>query len=113
VAGTGNSWQNGSFIVSSFVTPSANVQVRFSTMDPGSSVTEAGIDNFQVETFECDLPGDLNHDAHINLADHALWTECMTGPGGGVPADCAGADLQLDDDVDLADFAEFLEQFTG
>ncbi|HEY3246493.1 MAG TPA: FG-GAP-like repeat-containing protein [Phycisphaerae bacterium] len=113
VAGTGSAWQSASFLVSNFTTPTANVRVRFSTSDASASVTEAGIDNFQVEKFVCNLPGDLNHDAHIDLTDHALFTGCLTGPGGGVPADCAGADLQADNDVDLGDFAQFESGFTG
>lgn len=51
---TNSAWATGSFLVGDFVTPTANVQVRFSVTDsPNDSVTEAGIDNFQVEALSC------------------------------------------------------------
>lgn len=51
------------------------------------------------------LPGDADADNTVDLTDYAHFQACMTGPGGGVPADCACADAQDDGDVDLADFA--------
>ncbi len=49
-------WEVVSFRVSDYVSPSANVQVRFRVADAGSSVTEAGIDNFSVTKLLCPIP---------------------------------------------------------
>ena len=47
--GTGSAWEPASFRVGEFVTPTAQVRVRFSVADtPNNSVTEAGIDNFRI-----------------------------------------------------------------
>ncbi len=52
--GTNSAWQTAYFRVSDYVEPTSAVRVRFSTSDsPNDSVTEAGIDNFQVEIFDC------------------------------------------------------------
>jgi cytochrome c551/c552 len=56
VSGTDSSWTTGSFLVGDHVTPTNQVRVRFSVSDtPNNSVTEAGIDNFQVEELSCFL----------------------------------------------------------
>jgi hypothetical protein len=96
------------------VTPTATVRIRFTTADPGNnSTTEAAIDNFRIEEIFCDVPGDLDVNGLVNLADHALWTDCMNGPDVAYPIGCAAADLQVDNDVDLADFADFGNAFGG
>ncbi len=52
--GGGGGWNTDSFTVSDFVTPTANVRVRFSVADqPNDSVTEAAIDAFRAVTTEC------------------------------------------------------------
>jgi hypothetical protein len=63
--------------------------------------------------------GDLNWDGVVNNADFNVFADCIAGPDvTSPPAGCdAGAfsraDLDTDDDVDLADFADFQEAFTG
>ncbi len=58
VAGTNSTWESASFLVGDFVPPTAQVRVRFSVSDnPNNSVTEAGIDNFQVEALDCTICG--------------------------------------------------------
>lgn len=50
-----NSWQRVSFVVGNYVTPSAQVRVRFQATDnPNNSITEAAIDNFVVKKFNCE-----------------------------------------------------------
>lgn len=44
-----NSWQQDSFVVSNFITPTANMQVRFIAADyPQGHVVEGGVDGFEV-----------------------------------------------------------------
>ncbi len=52
-------------------------------------------------------PGDCDTNGSIDLNDHAAVVDCMTGPGGGVPANCDCADLDEDNDVDLEDWSDF------
>jgi hypothetical protein len=47
-------WNEESFLVSDFVTPTATVQVRFAASDEGAgSVVEAAVDAFRVDSFAC------------------------------------------------------------
>ena len=61
---------------------------------------------------EFDATGDNN----IDLTDYALFTDCLTGPGGGPysPDDaCSVSDIDQDGDVDLFDAANLMIAFTG
>ena len=50
-----NQWTLNQFRVGDFVSPSATVQVRFRVSDnPNNSITEAAIDVFRAEVFNCD-----------------------------------------------------------
>jgi hypothetical protein len=50
-----NSWRRMSFIVGNYVTPTAQVRVRFQAIDnPNNSITEAAIDNFMVKKLNCE-----------------------------------------------------------
>ncbi len=59
-----------------------------------------------------EISGDLNGDSAVNVADFAVFADCLTGPGAADPPGCAYADLDGDFDVDLADFAA-LQQAVG
>lgn len=49
-----NAWIQRKFVVSAFVTPTANVKVRFSTADqPNNSITEAAVDYIVVRKVNC------------------------------------------------------------
>ena len=72
--GTGSSWEGYSFNVSDVISPSANMQLRFSVSDsPNNSITEAGVDALTIEQFNCDqgspCPGDYNDDGQVNGED--------------------------------------------
>ncbi|QDU69540.1 M12 family metallo-peptidase [Engelhardtia mirabilis] len=55
-AGTSGGWIYHDFTVSDFVSPSANVQVRFRAADEGAgSLIEAGVDDFSVDRLSCDV----------------------------------------------------------
>jgi hypothetical protein len=99
--GTGSAWETVSLVVSDYVTPTATVRIRFSASDnPNNSITEAGIDNVQLEVFVCPdaplpCPADLTGDALVNVSDLlaviAAWGPC----GKECPAD-------IDDDGAVA-----------
>ncbi len=55
------------------------------------------------------VPGDIDGDGDVDADDFTDWSDCMTGPAGGIPVDCDGYDLDLDGDVDLMDFGQFAE----
>ena len=60
--GTGSAWETVSFVVSDYIASTATMQVRFTASDSiNPSITEAGIDNFQVEVVLCGTPcvGDI------------------------------------------------------
>jgi len=57
--------------------------------------------------------GDLDDDCDVDLLDFAGFTDCMSGPEGGVFVGCQPFDFDGDDDVDVIDFAVFQIAFTG
>jgi len=58
-----------------------------------------------------DLPGDIDGDRAVDIADFQAFTDCMTGPGFTYEEGCASADIGGDWDVDLRDFAELQTSF--
>ncbi|MCK4658968.1 MAG: hypothetical protein KAV82_05545 [Phycisphaerae bacterium] len=62
------------------------------------------------------LPTDFDQDCDVDLADLAIFTNCLNGPQAGSAGTCPpGVDADLDDDgdVDLADFAAFAQEYAG
>lgn len=57
--------------------------------------------------------GNCDGNGVINAADFNALAACMTGPAGGLGGGCDCADIEIDGDVDLADFAAFQTAFTG
>jgi hypothetical protein len=60
--------------------------------------------------------GDCNSDGGVSLWDYSDLEYCLSLSGpevGPVSGDCRCFDVDRDDDVDLADAAEFQESFTG
>ena len=101
-------WNERSFTVSDFVTPSAQFKVRFEASDLGSgSVVEAGIDAFQIAVFTCEEAcfGDLDHDGDVDLSDLAQLLSNYNTTSGATYED---GDLDDDGDVDLQDLAAML-----
>jgi len=57
-------------------------------------------------------PGDFDGDGDVDLDDLSAFADCTGGPGPAAGNNCATAfDSDLDEDVDLADFALFQEAF--
>jgi hypothetical protein len=54
------------------------------------------------------VPGDADQDQDVDLDDFAIFTACMTGPGGTATPACMVFDFDLDADVDLLDLQAFL-----
>jgi len=54
---------------------------------------------------------DCNRDWVVDLDDFAVFSDCAAGPDGGEGPGCQCADLDEDDDIDLADFQLFQQVF--
>ena len=52
-------------------------------------------------------PGDANGDGLVNATDLGLLENCLSGPDVPFAPACSAFDLELDDDVDLADVAHW------
>ncbi len=66
--------------------------------------------------FTADLtlpPFDYDFNGTIDLSDHRAFTQCLTGPGGGLLPNCGTFDHEDDTDVDLPDFQAFQNAFDG
>ncbi len=55
--------------------------------------------------------GSMDGDGDVDLNDYRLFYACITGPAGSVSPDCYYADSNIDDHVDLMDFAAFQAGF--
>ena len=102
-------WEPSSFRVGEYLAPTADVQVRFSVADdPNNSITEAGVDLFQVEVFVCEPPcaclADLNGDGQRNGADVQAMVDCFLATG----TNCNCADMDGNTVVEPADIAAFV-----
>ena len=102
-------WEPSSFRVGGYLAPTADVQVRFSVADdPNNSITEAGVDLFQVEVFVCEPPcaclADLNGDGQRNGADVQAMVDCFVATG----TNCNCGDLDGNTTVEPADIAAFV-----
>ena len=50
-------------------------------------------------------PTDCNEDGAVNLLDHSLFSDCLTGPGSGIQVGCNCFDVNRDGAIDLLDMA--------
>jgi hypothetical protein len=68
-----------------------------------------------IDTFTWNGAGDADGDSDVDLADYALFTDCLSAGGPDVitPPDCREWDLTGDSHVDLRDFAYLQTVFTG
>ncbi|MFQ5501234.1 MAG: FG-GAP repeat domain-containing protein [Phycisphaerae bacterium] len=111
--GTNTAWEGASFRVSDFVTPTANVKVRFRAEDAGpGSVVEAGVDLFSVNQFLCSaipdpcaVPGDMNANSIGDGADVQAFIDCLIGGG----PSCGCADMNGSGSTEIGDVSLFVE----
>ena len=96
-------WVEAGFTVADFVTPTANVRVRFSATDnPNDSVTEAAIDTFRVLTYICsDCAADFNGDGEVNSVDVFEYLNAWNDGD-------SAADFNQDGAIDTKDMIAFL-----
>ncbi|MCH7703405.1 MAG: VCBS repeat-containing protein, partial [Planctomycetes bacterium] len=113
---TGSAWRTVSFVVSDYVEPTATVQVRFTVSDqPNNSITEAGIDNFQVDILLCGeeppCEGDANGDGAVDPLDSGYVLARFGCPVGTGDPSCDAADQNGDGTVDPLDSGFVLARF--
>ena len=104
IATNNAAWAFRSFRVADFVTPTAQVRVRFVARDlDQGSLVEAGVDDFRVVDIDCTAPvvGDLNGDGVVNAGDLSL----LLGAWGSANA---SADIDGDGIVGAGDLALLL-----
>ncbi|HEY3244836.1 MAG TPA: dockerin type I domain-containing protein, partial [Phycisphaerae bacterium] len=59
------------------------------------------------------VPGDLNDDGMVDLADYAILRNCLMGPQVPVASSCTSSDLDQDADVDLRDAGQLFTLFAS
>jgi hypothetical protein len=111
--GTDSEWESVSFVVSDYITPSADMRVRFTVADlPNDSVTEAGIDNFSVERIVCaEAPpcvGDTDGNGAVDIDDLVNIVLDFGFEGADPPN---GGDVNGDMIVDVDDIVEAVLNF--
>jgi len=107
-AETSGGWFYHVFHVTEFVTPTAQVKLRFIASDEGSgSIVEAAVDDFEVVQIHCEeiCFGDLDGDGDVDLSDLSIL---LAHYGMSSGAEYEDGDLDEDADVDLADLAALL-----
>ena len=81
-------WIFKEFRVSDFVTPTAQMRIRFIAEDAGTgSLIEAAVDEVRIRLLACAEPGDINGDGAIDGGDLAALLSGWGGPG---PSDIDG-----------------------
>ncbi len=106
--GTSGGWIYHEFNVADFVTPTANVRVRFiaEDLEPGS-IVEAALDEFMVKIGVCnECPADFNGDTVINTLDVLAFLNAYT-------TNDPKADFNGDTVINTLDVLAFLNAYTA
>ncbi len=106
-------WVLRKVYLNDFITPSANVKIRFSAMDtPNNSINEGGIDAVLIEDIFCNQvtcvqKGDLNNDSVVDGKDISAFADCCLNGEPGT-AECVCADIQKDGNFSADDISAFV-----
>jgi len=107
LATSNNTWSRHQWRVRDFITPTANVRVRFIARDLGTgSLVEAAIDDFKITNTVCtaSVPGDINGDGFVNGGDLAALLNGWGSPG--------ATDLDGNGTTDAADLSIVLNNWS-
>jgi hypothetical protein len=115
-AGNGG-WEEVRVTVSDLVAPTGQMRLRFSATDGPlvDDYVEAAIDDILVERLLCsNQDADVDDSGGVDLGDYAAIQACFTGAGpctclptlydSSGQSECIRTDLDLDGDVDGADY---------
>jgi hypothetical protein len=107
IDGGGGSMATGSFVLSGTIgQPDAG-----GPMTGGSFALSGGFWPGAVATPA--VPGDCDGDGDVDLDDYTEMALCLLGPDSTLGSGCECLDFDLDNDIDLVDFAELQVEFTG
>lgn len=113
--GTHAGWNFHEFDVSTFVSLTSQVRLRFIASDYGTgSVIEAAVDDLRVLSEQCiappppDCTADLNVDSAVDVLDFSIFTSHFGEGPGATPGQ---GDLNGDGYVNVLDFSAFAAQF--
>ncbi len=106
-------WRSQSIILSDFLAPSANMQVRFVVADTQEpTIVEAGVDAVSIRALRCQevsvILGDINGDGVVDLLDISPFVDLIVNSEFQVEGDING-----DGVVDLLDVEGFVAILTG
>ena len=108
------SWTQVFQDISSLADGGATVQIRWGLGPTNSSTTYPGWNIDDVEIWGIAAwPSDFDGSNTVDGFDYRVLETCLAGPDAGLLFGCDCADLDLDGDVDLADFAQLQREFTG
>ncbi len=94
--------------------PTANMAIGTYSATITISSKQAASQTIPVTLTVVPVPGDLDHDGHVNGTDFDMFYNCFTGPNvQPVPDGCDEADMEPDLDVDQSDFAIMQRCFSG
>ncbi|MEM7263093.1 MAG: dockerin type I repeat-containing protein, partial [Planctomycetota bacterium] len=119
VSGNNPEWVAMTFQISDFTIGTNQMRVRFTANDnPNNSLVEAGVDNWIVSRFLCDVPtitfsrGDVNADSNFDVSDPVALLDYVFS-GGTTPSCLDAADANDDGGVNIADAVMLLESLFG
>ncbi|MFI4893206.1 MAG: hypothetical protein ACIAQ0_07190 [Phycisphaerales bacterium JB058] len=110
INGSSGGWQERTFRVADFVTPTSQIVVRFTSQDTGTAtVAESAVDAFSIRSFVCDEDeclADTNGDGILSPADFSAWVAAFNTMS-------AGCDQNNDGACTPADFSAWVANYNA